>query len=109
MTKNQCHGRFVESFGRLHLAQSLHDAGYVCAEPIIDNGVAGDRRSTGAWAVISYSTPEASWSWICRIRSRACSTSCHYSQQFENMPAGQTLLDLATRALRSLFAIGSES
>jgi hypothetical protein len=26
MTKNQCHGRFVESFGRLHLAQSLHDA-----------------------------------------------------------------------------------
>ena len=33
MTKNQCHGRFVESFGRLHLAQSLHDAGYVCAEP----------------------------------------------------------------------------
>jgi hypothetical protein len=39
MTKNQCHGRFVESFGRLHLAQSLNDAGYVCAEPLIDNGI----------------------------------------------------------------------
>jgi hypothetical protein len=32
MTKNQGHGRYVESFGRLHLAQSLHDAGYVCTE-----------------------------------------------------------------------------
>lgn len=39
MTKNQCHGRFVEFFSRLHLAQSLHDAGYVCAEPLIDNGI----------------------------------------------------------------------
>ena len=39
MTKNQCHGRFVESFGRLHLAPSLHNAGYACAEPIIDNGI----------------------------------------------------------------------
>ncbi len=39
MTKNQSHGRFVESFGRLHLAQSLHDAGYVCAEPVIDEGI----------------------------------------------------------------------
>jgi hypothetical protein len=29
---NQCHGRYVESFGRLHLAQSLHNPGYVCAE-----------------------------------------------------------------------------
>lgn len=34
MTKNQYHGRFVESFGRLHLAQSLHNAGYVCAQPL---------------------------------------------------------------------------
>jgi hypothetical protein len=25
-----------------------------------------------------FSTPEASWSWICRIRSRACSTACHW-------------------------------
>jgi len=32
-------GRFVESFGRLHLAESLHTAGYACAEPLIDNGV----------------------------------------------------------------------
>ena len=32
-------GRFVESFGRLHLAESLHAAGYSCAEPLIDNGV----------------------------------------------------------------------
>lgn len=39
MTKNQCHGRFVESFSRLHRAQSLHDAGYACAEPVIDNGI----------------------------------------------------------------------
>jgi hypothetical protein len=39
MTKNQSHGRFVESFGRLHLAQSLHRAGYLCAEPIIDDGI----------------------------------------------------------------------
>lgn len=30
---------FVESFGRLHLAQSLHDVGYVCAEPLIDDGI----------------------------------------------------------------------
>jgi|HubBroStandDraft_6_1064221.scaffolds.fasta_scaffold86715_2 hypothetical protein len=37
--QNQCHGRFVESFGRLHLAQSLHDAGYVCAETLIDDGI----------------------------------------------------------------------
>ena len=32
-------GRFVETFGRLHLAENLHDAGYSCAEPLIDIGV----------------------------------------------------------------------
>lgn len=32
-------GRFVEAYGRLVLAESLHDAHFDCAEPVQDHGV----------------------------------------------------------------------
>jgi hypothetical protein len=34
------------------------------------------QQVSGAGGVIS--TPESSRSWICRIRSRTCSTACHW-------------------------------